>query len=1137
MNENNNNEQDGQKNKASTHSAITIDLDTLDSTKALGEGELIFYDECQRMVDNIRKKARSNIEKIKSKDSGDSNNVDEGSQSTPNCFFIDGPRGSGKSTLMRAVRQELVYADNDSDDEIPVKLYALANVDPTELGKGENFFIYLLGKIYELLDREYKKNNSNDIIVNRIRDALQNLRDMSSGLQILMDSEGVLKNNNTPEFFLENCLEKCANSSTMRKKLSSLIDTLAEIVKKDVFLITIDDADLNFNKCEDVLEYVRKYMHNPRLIFLFAGDMQLYSQIVRGMQIENFRDKQLAHDESHKNNRKELLKSMGNQYLMKLFPVDQRKRISSLYEIVDTHHQIFIQFINECYKKEVIDIKEILKRYLMKKNEDTIIDTILQLPLRTILFLVRYLVKCPYQSDSDEAKLYAWKGIQIVFQQSLIDYNVDNKEIIGTGNIGTLQKTILEYKAQAGLWHEDLSMRSSEDEKDAKQVAIYLDGAVSLATMSLSAKIKYWCACFPLWQRMQEEYLNATRESEALNLLLSSLRHTNEQKSSSCADLACAAMVPNMDETFLFSRGTICLLNEGCAQDNEKGQDARKGFKALAENILKGKYAKNPKGELALSALSACLCRVDDSTSSYYYLSIYHLLMKISEWLDFGKDASIEQVQRSQTNTASIRAKDLKNKIRQKLSDQIIATSTLRIRSLRPRSITRLTRTTYNSNNTNTIKASATERLEYIRPSRTDAFIVDEMYKWLIKYVSTSYISNQDDYCHAWEYFIASCSEKSYKYSTEYQNADECPRCAEILSGYVQAIEDAMAYIPNASGKTLQGCIQEFPLWKALKESLKDKSRLARELDKTRIGNFSNEKNRQKTLELKNACDCHASKIREFERALAAAASKNHAAQQQLIEAKKLQEEREIKYKRVQKSIFDISEKQTKISSECKSLFNTEQLHEQKIEMLRRKESKIVDSLSQVEQVLVQIEKTLKGDCDDFPEYKLLIDDLQRHTRLRNQAKTEKTEREHQKAINTIRREIKLRQMEEKNKFSTNDNKKALMNKKILEEELANIRTSIWQETSQMKSTANERQIKESDLSELKKKLEDSMTQEIFAYVDQETARSNCSNAQKIADEMQKNEDKATNDLNNEKRLNKEAEETYNKFKTFNPDE
>lgn len=264
---------------------------------------------------------------------------------------------------------------------------------------------------------------------------------MSSGLQILMASEEVLKNDDTPEFFLENCLEKCADSSTMRKKLSSLIDVLSTIVKQDVFLVTIDDADLNFSKCEDVLEYIRKYMHSPRLIFLFAGDLQLYSQIVRGMQLQNFHAAQLRHDSKHEENRNKLLDSIEDQYLLKLFPVDNRIHTSSLKTIVNGNRKINIHISkgNKDDHEKDLDIKHTLVRYLKINTEEATIDTILHLPLRSVLFLLRHLTKNPYKSNTPEGALYTWKGIQDVFQQSLIEYNVNDIQI-GTKDIRILQK-------------------------------------------------------------------------------------------------------------------------------------------------------------------------------------------------------------------------------------------------------------------------------------------------------------------------------------------------------------------------------------------------------------------------------------------------------------------------------------------------------------------------------------------------------------------------------------------------------------------------------------------------------------------------------------------------------------------------
>lgn len=181
-------------------------------------------------------------------------------------------------------------------------------------------------------------------------------------------------------------------------------------------------------------------------------------------------------------------------------------------------------------------------------------------------------------------------------------------------------------------------MQAKEGETKERQVALYLAGAVSQSSMSLSSKIKYWCACFPLWQRVREEYIYTSYEREAYDFLDSCLQLTNARQRSSWANLACAAVAPDTDMLILFNQGVICLLNDDCNQDNEIGQDERKGFKSLAKDILNREKFEDDEDKLATAAINKCLCRIDSKDDSYYYISIYHLLMYIAEWLDFGYD-------------------------------------------------------------------------------------------------------------------------------------------------------------------------------------------------------------------------------------------------------------------------------------------------------------------------------------------------------------------------------------------------------------------------------------------------------------------------------------------------------------------
>ncbi len=1085
----NNDKQDNMKENAPTLSTVTIDLDALDSTKALGEGELIFDEECHSLVDNIRKTAGRNIEKLKSKDSSVHNDVDEDTQGTPNCFFINGQRGSGKSTLLRAVRHNLVHGDNSTKKETAIKLFSLADVDPTELGRGENFFIYLLGKIYALLDSAFKKSNNNDITIHLIRDAMQSLREMSSGLQILMDSEGVLRNDNTPEFFLENCLEKCADSSIMRTKLSSLMNTLAMIVKTDVFLVTIDDADLHFGKCEDVLEYVRKYMQSPRIIFLFAGDMQLYSHIVRGMQLQNFHEKQLKHDHQNKRNREQLLDSLEEQYLLKLFPFDKRIRTTKLSSKIDGGQQIRIKYIGSDDKIHTHDIKEILSWFLRVREGAHFIDTILQLPLRSILFLLRLLVKNTSIEESSEITPYIWKYIQDIFQQSLLGYDVDYTKIIETQDIGLLQKEILGYYAKEEQWNADLSMNTTGGNARAKQVALSLSGAVSQTTISLSTKLKYWCACFPLWQRIREENIYTANANNTRDLLESCLKRSNEQYGSQWANLACASMAPNFNEDFLFGRGTICILNEDCAQNNEIGQDARIGFQTFVETITKKESNGTQKEMLVHAALSACLCRIDDSRSSYFYLSVYHLLMYIAEWLDFGEKLLIRHSQANRTNAQNTVSEDIKDAIKEKLSKPLITPGTERIRTLLPQAERAFTRNALHTE-------YADNKGEYISSMSHNAFVyswqpgniaITELYDWIKKYAGSSYISSPVDYYLAWEAFKAKCIELTYGSITEYRHGKTSPDCASIFSAYLSAVEHAMAFLSDqtqiARGlidtntetdkQTIKNCIIDFPLWKHLKHFLDPKENANCHLKKVRIGYFVNAERKRVCRGYRNTYRTLLSEISNLEAKTKAAQSKLDVARHELVDAKTIQNVTDSKYKRIQKTIFEISHKCEELDSKTKELLESELQAKQTIDQLQTQRQGITDLINQKNQ----------------------------------QGKSEKTRKE------------------------------VLANDRISEIGLAKVQDDILRATFKLKATVREKVKIGNELLELRKRLDEFFQLEFSTRVDLEAARIKCSAAQKLYAETLAHADLLAKHLEEGKQKCAKAEETYLNYRTSPTDE
>ena len=817
---------------------VIINLDSLDSTRALKDNELIFKEQCNHLVEKIWEKAKENLSKIPTCDNSkeESENFENEPRNVPSCYFIDGARGSGKSTLLRSVRAILTNDSHEACKTGHSPLFSLADVDPTELGKGENFLIYLLGRIYKILENRFKRWDRQDEGKEYIRKALENLRRMSSGLHMLMDSDEALKKSDAPEFFLENCIEKCASSTHLRENLNDVLNNLSKITGKDIFLVTIDDADLNFSKCEDVLEYIRKYMQSPRLIFLFAGDLQLYAHIVRGMQFENFHQKQLNYDsESNKKHRYTLMDSMEDQYLMKLFPVDNRLKTHGLKSIL-TNKDIEVCFnrgeSETTYSKLDVFIREYLIKYIHSDLAEHLEELIFNLPLRSILFLLRHLAKNPYihnnmlPEDKEQAFEYIWKGIQSITNQALRKYNI-NYTMEGNGDIPVLQKSILQYYANANLWNADMSLRPSVGDSSKIQASIILSEAVRSNTQPLSSKLKYWCSIFPVWQGVQECFLDSQDANLARNVLDTHLR----QETTSWADLACSIMASSHDGEPAYRAGVICIQNENLPKDPENGQREKWGFQSLWQNFL-SKDFETLEENLYVYSLNSCLCRIDDNRGSHFYLSIYHLLMNVANWLDFSRKQYFQGFRDTHRNEMVF-----KRRIKKRLADSRTITSCIRRIQAGEKSHTRMATRNF-------------QHITYKGPN--DDALVDRMYDWLRKYDSVAYSSSSDDFYQAWVDFISQCELAVSHYSSEYTDTESCPEAGKLFNNYTEAIKKALKQIAPGlkdGDKTLSKCVSEFPLF----PSCEPPKCIIDSLNKANIGKTVNlsEKNSIKLLKEK----------------------------------------------------------------------------------------------------------------------------------------------------------------------------------------------------------------------------------------------------------------------------------------------
>lgn len=780
---------------------ISINLDVLSSIENIPAEPLIFQRQYETLIQKILHIAKKNIE--------EKNKQDIGSRA---CFFIDGTRGSGKSTLMRAVRKALTEPEKDEIKNLCIT--SLADIDPTELAKGENFFMYILGKILDRLEQEYKRSSyRNDQNAHYYEEALECIRNMSGGLRLIIDAEDSLLKSTDPEFFIEESVEKCASSSDLRHNLNTLLDKLCNITGTKIFLVTIDDADMNFSKCASILEYVRKYMHSPRLVFLFAGDMQLYAHVVRGMQMNNFEPKLFQYDNTHQDHRLKILDRLEDQYLLKFFPVDNRVALNSFAELRTNDDKVMLLHTNQDGNIEKQELRELLKQKLSVLTEDIYISTyknfLSKLPLRSVLSLLRLWKNSDEQGDNSPQTIA--DGIQRVALQALLKYQVDYTELHNC-DLPTLLKTIIRHLAMPEIGRGNPDLLPQNGDTDVRFGSFYLSALVSKRMQHHSAKLAYLCSLFPNWNVIEYSLhasgSNESREHMIQQKLQDTLYHIQEYNAqlwgahaTDCMALA-TELSPGTSHGYGF--GTIRLLKKEQLTNKEKGTVHRTSFFQFLSNIPTvpnlAQSKLTPEQQKAHCALVHSFSCVTIGKSSRYYLSIFNLIFTAVELLDIEEDEEK-------------RKKEIKR----------ILTKGYLPCAIRHGGSTD-TDDVEHFGSEDSISSSKSKIARLLKPDVPDS-LINEISDWINKFAGVSYISTAKALQLCWNDFCLRCENKTANFLPEYAKSETPPKAFKLLQEYMLAFEKALSSnlsYPDASDEktkqlSLANCVSEFPLWSALK--------------------------------------------------------------------------------------------------------------------------------------------------------------------------------------------------------------------------------------------------------------------------------------------------------------------------------
>ena len=602
-----------------SNKGIVINLDDLERTKQYKDTELIYGAEFRYLLAQIKKKVQENA-----------NSRDGEIQHHP-CFFINGGRGSGKTTLLQALKRALCEVSSEAP-----KIAPLAELDPTILSDGENFFVHMLGHVHKLLNKyvgdSYKLCSE---YYNHYKRVYESMDKLTNGVSVLLRRPDSLGNVADASYFVQESVEGGINCTSLQDDFAHLMEELCSLLKVDALLVTVDDADMNFNKCSEVFETIRKYLLNRRIVYVFAGDLKLYTMVIRGMQMKHFGELSLSHDKMREKQREQLMDNLEEQYIMKLFPLNNRISLLSFGAVLEKKPILCDD--NTLNSNE--GICDYLKRNLSQYASDDALHHIVSfmsiLSMRSALQLLDYCRRNISDDTGEENYFDYWcDGVRKVTSHALIKHGVDYNAIREKG-ARKLFKAIREHALRLEHGMEGVALRPGMGRVSFQLISFYLFTELIGKVRTLKDVYLYILSVFP---RLQTEIeMRGTQESKNWQNI-KGIRNLGAV----CATEMLPLWKPADTKIKMFANGSIPLF-----LNSLRGSDmhaARSSVQVFVDGMIAS--VTNDTSEdtlLYFVAMRHALNRVMGSKQNLYCLSVYNLLAFIVRLLQIHSENPDEQ--------------------------------------------------------------------------------------------------------------------------------------------------------------------------------------------------------------------------------------------------------------------------------------------------------------------------------------------------------------------------------------------------------------------------------------------------------------------------------------------------------------
>lgn len=256
-----------------------------------------------------------------------------------NTISILGERGAGKTSFLMSLKHDYLYQSNTTNENDKGKdIQLLPIIDPTLFEEKGHLFLLIITLIDDLVNDKRKENDLDDIQKASINRYDEVKAELAQGLPTIQSVNLTYTEPqwHEDEYMMERGMESVRSAFYLEKHFHKLVNEALKILEKKVFMLMLDDIDVDFRRGWMVLETLRKFLTTKQMIVILSGNMKLYSKNVRKQQWKNFGESLLINErDDSKDGKSEytrLVNEIEGQYMQKVLKSENRVFLYSMQE-------------------------------------------------------------------------------------------------------------------------------------------------------------------------------------------------------------------------------------------------------------------------------------------------------------------------------------------------------------------------------------------------------------------------------------------------------------------------------------------------------------------------------------------------------------------------------------------------------------------------------------------------------------------------------------------------------------------------------------------------------------------------------------------------------------------------------------